>query len=108
MKQYIIKRLLILIPVFFGISVIIFALIYTSPGDPYAYMVEAGLSPEDREVMLRSVGYYDPLYLKYIKWMANVLRGNLGYSIRYAEPVTSVIARRSHGSDIRDQAVLCF
>ncbi len=94
MKQYIIKRLLILIPVFFGISVIIFILIYTSPGDPYAYMVEAGLSPEDRETMLRSVGYYDPLYLKYFKWLGNVLKGNLGYSIRYAEPVTDVIARR--------------
>lgn len=94
MKQYIIKRLLVLIPVFLGISVIIFILIYTSPGDPYSYMVESGLTPEDREVMLRNVGYYDPLPVKYVKWIENVASGNLGYSIRYAEPVTSVIARR--------------
>lgn len=94
MKDYIIKRLLILIPVFLGISIIIFILIYTSPGDPYAYMVESGLTPEDREVMLRRVGYYDPLFVKYIKWIKNVLSGNLGYSIRYSEPVTAVIARR--------------
>lgn len=94
MKQYIIKRLIILIPVFFGISLIIFSLIHAAPGDPYAYMVEAGVPMEEKELQLQKIGYYDPLPVKYIKWVGNVLEGNLGYSIKYGEPVTAVIGRR--------------
>ncbi len=94
MKQYIIKRVLVLIPVFIGLSMILFALIHTAPGDPYAYMVESGLPAEEKELQLQKIGYYDPLPVKYIKWVGNVLQGNLGYSIRYAEPVTDVIGRR--------------
>ncbi|BCJ94280.1 peptide ABC transporter permease [Anaerocolumna cellulosilytica] len=94
MKQYIIKRLLVLIPVFIGISIIIFALIHSAPGDPYAYMVESGLPIEEKEIQLQKIGYYDSLPIKYIKWVGNVFQGNLGYSIRYAEPVATVIGRR--------------
>lgn len=94
MRQYIIKRLLILIPVFIGVSMIIFALIHTAPGDPYAYMVESGLPIEEKEIQLQKIGYYDSLPVKYFKWVGNVFQGNLGYSIRYAEPVTKVIGRR--------------
>lgn len=94
MRQYIIKRLLVLIPVFIGISIIIFALIHSAPGDPYAYMVESGLPLEEKEIQLKKIGYYDSLPVKYIKWVGNVFRGNFGYSIRYAEPVTTVIGRR--------------
>ncbi len=94
MRQYIIKRLLVLIPVFFGVSIIIFALIHTAPGDPYAYMVESGLPIEEKEIQLQKIGYYDSLPVKYIKWIGNVFQGNLGYSIRYAEPVAAVIGRR--------------
>ncbi len=94
MRQYIIKRLLILIPIFLGVSIIIFALIHTAPGDPYAYMVESGLPIEEKEIQLQKIGYYDSLPVKYIKWLGNVLHGNLGYSIRYAEPVTAVLGRR--------------
>ena len=50
MKTYIIRRILVLIPVFFGISIIIFALIHMAPGDPYAYMAESGLPKEEREL----------------------------------------------------------
>lgn len=94
MRQYIIKKLIQLIPIFLGISIIIFILVYTSPGDPYAYMVESGLPIEEKELQLEKIGYYDPLPLKYVKWIGNVLQGNFGYSIRYAEPVTTVIGRR--------------
>lgn len=94
MKTYIIRRILVLIPVFFGISIIIFTLIHMAPGDPYAYMAESGLPKEERELQLQKIGYYDPIPVQYVKWLGNVLRGNLGYSIKYAEPVTAVMGRR--------------
>ena len=94
MKTYILKRILIMIPVFLGISIIIFTLIHLAPGDPYAYMAEANLPRAERELQLQKIGYYDPLPVQYVKWFANVLKGNLGYSIKYSEPVVSVISRR--------------
>ena len=94
MKAYVIRRILVLIPVFLGISIIIFTLIHLAPGDPYAYMAESGLPAEEKELQLQKIGYYDPLPVQYIKWLQNVLKGNLGYSIKYAEPVTAVMGRR--------------
>lgn len=94
MKQYVIRRLLIMIPVFLGVTVIIFTLIQCAPGDPFSQLVESGLTPEDRELRLRAIGYYDPLPIKYIKWLGEALHGNLGQSTNYLEPVTAVIGRR--------------
>ncbi|CCQ98579.1 dipeptide transporter; membrane component of ABC superfamily [[Clostridium] ultunense Esp] len=94
MKQYIIRRLLLMIPVFIGISIITFALIHSTPGDPYIMMIDGNLNVEDREMMLREIGYYDSIPVKYIKWVSRAVRGDLGYSIRYREPVTDVMLRR--------------
>lgn len=94
MKQFIIRRLLIMIPVFIGISMIIFGLIHSTPGDPYITMLDPNITETDREAMLNSIGYYDPLPVKYIKWIGRAIKGDLGYSIRYKEPVADVISRR--------------
>ncbi|MBU5439389.1 ABC transporter permease [Tissierella sp. MSJ-40] len=94
MKQFIIRRLLIMIPVFIGISMIIFGLIHSTPGDPYITMLDPNITEADREAMLNSIGYYDPLPVKYIKWIERAIKGDLGYSIRYKEPVADVISRR--------------
>lgn len=95
MRAYIIKRLLVLIPVFLGITMIVFALVNLTPGDPYMAMIDTqGVSPERLEAMLDSIGYYDPLPVKYIKWLKNLLMGDLGYSTWYQEPVADVLGRR--------------
>lgn len=94
MQQYIIRRILILIPVFIGISMIVFALIHTTPGDPFISMIEQDISPEAREAMLRDIGYFDPLPVKYVKWVGRALQGDLGYSLQYKEPVVNVMKRR--------------
>ena len=94
MRQYLIRRLLLMIPVFIGISMIVFALIHTTPGDPFANLVQADVSKEDRELMLKQIGYYDPLPVKYVKWAGQALQGNLGWSIKYREPVMELMQRR--------------
>ena len=96
MRAYILRRLLIMIPVFIGITIIVFALVYLTPGDPFSAMLEVpGISPEQLETLKVQSGYYDPLPIKYFKWVKNlVLHGDLGYSSWYHEPVTDVIGRR--------------
>jgi peptide/nickel transport system permease protein len=93
MRKYIARRLLLMIPVLFGISIVIFALINMAPGDPYSSMIDPNVTAEDKKVMLESIGYYDSLPVKYVKWLGRAAHGDLGYSIRYKEPVTDVIAR---------------
>ena len=94
MRKYILRRLLVILPVIFGISIVIFTLVHNMPGNPYSHMVNPNLSIEDRENMLRAVGYYDPLPIKYVRWVGRAVRGDLGYSIRHKEPVLSVIRPR--------------
>ncbi|MBZ9624893.1 ABC transporter permease [Clostridium sp. FP2] len=94
MFKYIIRRLLIAIGVLFGVSIIIFALIHLQPGNPYSTMVDPRVSKEIMQEMLTKVGYYDPLPIKYIKWIARTLQGDLGYSIFYGAPVLDVINSR--------------
>lgn len=93
MRKYIIRRLLVLIPVLIGISIIVFTLVHNMPGNPYTQMIDPKLSQADKENMLESIGYYDPLPVKYVKWVSRVVKGDLGYSIRYKEPVLDVLSR---------------
>lgn len=94
MRNYIARRILIMIPVLIGISIIIFALIHLMPGNPYAYMIETDATAEDVEQMLQAVGYYDPLPVQYARWVGDLLQGNLGYSIKFKEPISEMISRR--------------
>lgn len=92
--KYVIKRILQTIPILFGISIIVFALINLQPGDPYATMMDPNVTPEIKQKMLQDIGYYDPLPVKYTKWIGRAVKGDLGYSIAYKDPVISVIKSR--------------
>jgi peptide/nickel transport system permease protein len=83
-----------MIPVLLGISIIIFSLIHLIPGNPYAYMIESDATAEDVENMLESIGYYDPLPVQYVRWMGGLIKGDLGYSIKFKEPISEMISRR--------------
>lgn len=96
MRTYLIRRILLLIPVAIGVSIIIFLLINFAPGDPFANMIEGNpdMTREDYENLLRSIGYYDPLPVKYFKWAKQVASGQLGYSISQKQPIADMIGRR--------------
>jgi peptide/nickel transport system permease protein len=57
-------------------------------------MIDPNVTPEIKEQMLKKVGYYDPLPLKYVKWASRAVVGDFGYSITYKEPVKEVINSR--------------
>ncbi len=77
-----------------GISVLIFCLIHMQPGNPYSSMMSPHLDPEMVRNRLRELGYYDPMYIKYIKWITRAIKMDWGYSIKYSEPVMAVVSRR--------------
>lgn len=91
MKKYIIKRLLQSVPVLIGISIIIFVLVNLQPGDPFSTMMDPNLSEAMKEQMLDKLGYNDPIYIQYFKWLKRAIFGDFGYSIAFRKPVLDVI-----------------
>lgn len=94
MTSYIARRLLAILPVLLGISVIVFLIMHLIPGDPVLVMLGEKASPERAEELRRALGLYDPLHVQYGRFLLRALQGDLGRSIRTQEMVTREIAVR--------------
>ena len=96
MTKYVVRRLALLAPTLLGISLLVFGLMRLLPGDVVQVMLgtEAQLGPEQRQTLYRLFGLDAPLHVQYLRWLGDLFRGDLGVSLRTAEPVTTVIARR--------------
>ena len=95
LRTYVIRRLLVLIPTFFLISIIIFTLIHLAPGDPIQAMFGPRLIPQEtRERITKELGLDQPIHVQYLIWVSKVLRGDLGYSYLSKEPVIDMISVR--------------
>lgn len=93
MLAHIIKRLLIAIPLIFGVLTLTFFIIRLAPGDPAAFFIQPGVSPNVAEQIRIQYGLNDPLPVQYIKWLGNILQGDFGRSFsRGQQPVFDVIA----------------
>jgi len=95
LRTYVIRRLIVLIPTFFLISIIIFVLIHLAPGDPLSAMFGPRvIPPEVREQITKKMGLDKPLPVQYLVWLSQILRGDLGYSYLSKRPVIEMIAVR--------------
>ncbi|MCS7462085.1 ABC transporter permease [Paenibacillus doosanensis] len=94
MLAYIIRRLLIAIPVLIGVTVINFIIINMAPGDPVDMMIDPNISAEDIMAKKEALGLNDPLYMQYFRWLVNLLQGNLGFSLTTYQPVSHMIGER--------------
>ena len=95
MRDFIIRRLISMIPVLFIVSIIAFALLYVLPGDPaIAILGENAGNQDTYRALRRELGLDQPLYMQYWSWLERVLHGDLGRSIRTNEPVAEVLMRR--------------
>lgn len=81
MISYIIRRCLLTIPVLIGISIISFGIVQLAPGEPTDLFMDPEISAEDREAYLEHYGLNDPIPVQYVKWMGQIVQGNLGYSL---------------------------
>jgi peptide/nickel transport system permease protein len=93
MVRYIIRRLLQSIVLLFIVSSITFLLIHSAPAGP-SLLANPDLTREEVETMTTNLGLDEPLPVQYVRWLGNVLRGDLGTSYGTVEPVSTVIMDR--------------
>ncbi|MBX3070609.1 MAG: ABC transporter permease [Thermomicrobiales bacterium] len=96
MGRYLIRRMLLLIPVLFGVSLLVFALIHAIPGDITNFVIgtDTRISEEQRELVKKSYGLDQPLPVQYAKWMGHVLQGDLGTSFRTRRDIWDELSLR--------------
>ncbi|RPF50040.1 ABC transporter permease [Aquisalibacillus elongatus] len=95
MYKYIIRRLLIFIPMLFALSVIVFGLAKAAPGDPFSTMLDPTIDPEVYEDRRDELGLNDSIPVQYARWIGNAVQGDFGESIVYnSRPVMDLISAR--------------
>jgi peptide/nickel transport system permease protein len=96
MGKYLLRRLVLLVPTLLGISALVMLLMRLLPGDAVDVLVgpELVISHEQRQALYRLFGLDAPIHIHYLQWLGEVMQGNLGFSVRTAQPVTQVILQR--------------
>ena len=94
MKKYILKRLLLLIPVLIGVSILIFVIVRLTPGDPARILAGEHATEEYVQATRERWGLDKPMYVQYYIWFKSLLRGDLGRSITTHSPVVEEIFNR--------------
>ena len=94
MLNYIVKRILLLIPILLGVSAIIFALKTFTPGDPARQILGNNATQEQIDAKRDELGLNDPVIVQYVKYIGGVCRGDFGDSYRTGEPVLKEILPR--------------
>lgn len=97
MAAYMARRLLLLIPLMLGLSILMFTLIHAAPGDPILALVgpQAATNPQILEQARENYGLNDPLPVQYMNWLGNVLHGDLGRSYSFNNvPVLDLVTER--------------
>src|SRR5437763_16571760 len=94
MRQYVLKRLLLVVPTLLLISVIVFSLIRLIPGDVVVLMFEEKAYAKDLDALRAKLGLDKPLYIQYFSWIGQVAQGHLGESLWTTRPVLEEAKRR--------------
>lgn len=96
MLKYLLRRILVTIPVLITITIIIFGLTEIAPGDVADYFIspEMEMSPAQMDAVRARFGLDQPAPIRYINWLGNVVQGDLGYRFTDGRPVRDVILRR--------------
>jgi len=97
LKSYAIRRLIMFIPVFLVSSALVFSLMHLAPGDPVEIMFRGAGRPTDPRIIeeiREKLGLDKPLYEQYFIWIANFLKGDLGYSYLNNRPVAQLIIEK--------------
>jgi peptide/nickel transport system permease protein len=94
MQRYLVRRLLITIPILLGITVMSYFIMTLTPGDPVRMLVDPSMSEADVEIRRRALGLDQPVYVRYVKWLNELAHGNLGYSFSTGAPVAARVGER--------------
>lgn len=94
MLAFILKRIILLLPVLLLVSIISFTLFYLSPGDPAEILLTGPQGPPDPAAVQEfrdRAGFNDPAYVQYLRWLTRACRGDLGYSYTSGERVSDAV-----------------
>jgi peptide/nickel transport system permease protein len=105
-RRYLARRLLQLLPVLFGVSVVIFTVLRLAPGDPAEIMLGSQATKEDLDRLRTELGLTQPVHVQYLLWMSHVVRGDLGRSIWRKRPVLTEVLHHYKATIILTLAAL--
>ena len=109
MLKYIVRRLILAIPVLLGVSILAFMIISAAPGDFLdAYRLNPSISRDQIKVLENQFGLDQNVFVQYFKWLGNVLTGNFGYSFSYRIPVFELVWRRLGATLLLSISTLIF
>ncbi|MEI9420701.1 ABC transporter permease [Mesorhizobium sp. Cs1299R1N1] len=96
MLSYLLRKLLLSIPVLFGVTVIVFAIAHAMPGDAVLAMITAEAPSSEELIAMRrgELGLDQPVYIQYLNWIGQILHGNLGRSFVNGRGVGDIIVER--------------
>ena len=94
MQHYLTQRLLLSIPVVIGVTVIVFAILFLTPGDPVRAMAGNRASEERVQEIRTQLGLNRPWPEQYLRWLGRAVQGDLGISIAAKRPVTELISEQ--------------
>ncbi len=94
MQRYLARRALVTLPILLGITVLSYLIMSLTPGDPVTMLINPSMSEADIEIKRRALGLDQPVYVRYVKWLGELLQGNLGYSFSSGAPVARRIGER--------------
>lgn len=94
MLAYIAKRLLWMVPLLLGISIINFGIMHLAPGDPVAMLAGRQATAEQKDHMRQLYGLDKPIYVQYVRWLGQMLKGDFGRSYVDGRPVSQHILER--------------
>ena len=93
MFPYIVKRILLALPIMLGVTIVCFALVHLAPGDPLVSVLPPDATQEIKQQMMALYGFDRPYHEQYVRWFVRVLQGDLGTSIRTGRPVGAEIGK---------------
>ena len=97
MSQYVLRRIALIFPLMFAITVVNYTIYVLSPGDPVSALLNPEsmryLEEEDLQALREAMGLNKPVHVRYLIWLREALRGNLGYSTQMRLPVQHIIVR---------------
>jgi len=91
LRIFIVKRLLLMLLTFFILVTLVFVLFRVMPGNPAALVISPALEPEAQAALMHQFGLDQPLHVQYWLYIKSLLRGNLGHSFHYRQPVSQVL-----------------
>ncbi|MEH3087767.1 MAG: ABC transporter permease [Xylophilus ampelinus] len=94
MIAFVLRRLVAALPVMAVVAAVVFAILRLTPGDPAAILAGDSATPEQLDAIRRNLGLDQPVYLQFVRWIGQLLRGDLGTSLLSGTPVLDMVGQR--------------